>query len=37
MTFYPLEFWGVKIWHPKDQPMGLFGWQGIIPAKAAKM
>jgi uncharacterized membrane protein YheB (UPF0754 family) len=37
MTFYPLEFWPVKVWQPEDQPMGLFGWQGIIPAKAATM
>ena len=33
MTFYPLEFTpaAMKIWQPKDQPFGLFGWQGIIP------
>ncbi|CAM9751844.1 unnamed protein product [Ascophyllum nodosum] len=37
MTFYPVEFWGIKIWQPKDQPLGFFGWQGIVPAKAAKM
>lgn len=28
MTFYPLEFWGIK---------PFLGWQGIIPSKAAKM
>lgn len=37
MTFYPVEFWGIKIWQPKDQPLGCIGWQGIVPAKAAKM
>mmetsp|Transcript_70961 Transcript_70961/g.199027 ORF Transcript_70961/g.199027 Transcript_70961/m.199027 type:complete len:430 (+) Transcript_70961:3866-5155(+) len=37
MTFYPLEFWPLKVWQPEDQPFGLFGWQGIIPAKAGKM
>ncbi len=37
MTFYPLEFWGVEVLRIKDQPLGLFGWQGIIPTKAAKM
>ena len=37
MTFYPLEFWPIKIWQPHDQPVGFFGWQGIIPAKAATM
>jgi uncharacterized membrane protein YheB (UPF0754 family) len=28
MTFYPLEFWGIK---------PFLGWQGIIPSKAEKM
>ena len=37
MTFYPLEFTGVKLYQPKDQPFGFFGWQGIIPSKAGKM
>ena len=37
MTFYPLEFWGPELVRIKDQPLGLFGWQGIIPTKAAKM
>jgi len=37
MTFYPLEFFGWKLWQPKESPLGLFGWQGIIPTKAGKM
>lgn len=37
MTFSPLEFWGIEIWRYKDEPWGLFGWQGIIPSKAEKM
>lgn len=37
MTFYPLEFVGIELVRIKDQPLGLFGWQGIIPTKAAKM
>jgi len=37
MTFYPTTFWGWEIYRFKDQPLGLFGWQGIIPTKAAKM
>ncbi|CAM9310844.1 unnamed protein product [Ectocarpus fasciculatus] len=37
MTFFPVEFWGIKIWQPEDQPLGCIGWQGIVPAKAAKM
>lgn len=37
MTFYPLEFWGIPLFRLKDEPWGLFGWQGIIPTKAEKM
>mmetsp|Transcript_11200 Transcript_11200/g.18553 ORF Transcript_11200/g.18553 Transcript_11200/m.18553 type:complete len:415 (-) Transcript_11200:242-1486(-) len=37
MTFGPLEFFGIQLFRLKDQPWGLFGWQGIIPTKAEKM
>lgn len=37
MTFYPLEFWGIKLFRIETEPWGLFGWQGIIPTKARKM
>jgi uncharacterized membrane protein YheB (UPF0754 family) len=37
MTFYPVDFFGIKIWQPEDQPLGFCGWQGIVPAKAGKM
>jgi len=37
MTFYPLEFKPWKVWQLEGSPFGLFGWQGIIPAKARKM
>lgn len=37
MTFQPLEFWPLKLYQQKGQPWGLFGWQGIIPAKAVEM
>ncbi|GAX23384.1 hypothetical protein FisN_15Lh100 [Fistulifera solaris] len=37
MTFYPLEFRGIEIFRIKNEPWGLFGWQGIIPTKAEKM
>eukprot|EP00803_Ostreobium_quekettii_P007449 evm.model.scf_598EXC.1 EVM.evm.TU.scf_598EXC.1 scf_598EXC:11108-14323(-) len=37
MAFGPTEFWGWKVWQPKRQPFGLFGWQGIVPAKASVM
>lgn len=39
-TFYPIEFFGIPIKRfacGPDQPVGCIGWQGIIPAKAAKM
>lgn len=33
MLFYPIDWTGVSIlrWH--EQPFGLFGWQGVVPAK----
>ena len=40
MTFYPTEFWGCEIYRGgifKDQPIGICGWQGIIPTKAGSM
>ena len=37
MTFQPLEFWPWKVYQQAGQPWGLFGWQGIIPAKAVEM
>jgi uncharacterized membrane protein YheB (UPF0754 family) len=37
MTFYPLEFFGIELFRIKNEPWGLFGWQGIIPTKAEKM
>ena len=36
-AFYPLEFVGINIYRFKDEPYGLFGWQGIVPSKARKM
>lgn len=36
MCFYPLEFWGWKLWQPEGSPFGVFGWQGIVPTKAKK-
>ena len=37
MTFYPIEYTGINLYRFKGQPLGLFGWQGIIPTKAAEM
>ena len=28
MTFYPVEFFGIPLILIKEQPFGLFGWQG---------
>lgn len=37
MIFYPIEFWGIQIRRWPEQPLGLLGWQGIVPCKAKKM
>jgi len=37
MIFYPIKFWGVDVRRWDEQPLGLFGWQGIVPCKANKM
>lgn len=37
MTFRPIEYFGVQWFRIKEQPWGLFGWQGIIPTKVRKM
>mmetsp|Transcript_12147 Transcript_12147/g.23147 ORF Transcript_12147/g.23147 Transcript_12147/m.23147 type:complete len:416 (-) Transcript_12147:404-1651(-) len=37
MTFRPIEFFGPELFRLRNQPWGLFGWQGIIPTKAEKM
>ncbi|CAM9626443.1 unnamed protein product, partial [Phaeothamnion confervicola] len=37
MLFYPLRWRGLPLWVVEGQPLGLIGWQGIVPAKAASM
>lgn len=37
MTFKPIEYRGYDYFRVKDQPWGLFGWQGIVPTNAEKM
>ena len=46
MIFYPIGFWGLPLLQYVEgqvygfdilQPLGFFGWQGIVPAKAAAM
>ncbi|CAK0836341.1 unnamed protein product [Prorocentrum cordatum] len=37
MIFYPIEFFGIPVRRWPQQPLGMFGWQGIVPAKTQKM
>ena len=37
MTFYPIEYMGINLYRWPDEPLGIIGWQGIIPTKADKM
>lgn len=37
MIFHPLVWRGIPLRVMDGQPLGLFGWQGIVPAKAGVM
>lgn len=37
MIFFPIQWRGIPIYKVEGEPLGLFGWQGIIPAKTLKM
>ncbi|VEU39138.1 unnamed protein product [Pseudo-nitzschia multistriata] len=37
MIFYPVQFKGIPIWRKAEVPLGLLGWQGIVPCKTATM
>lgn len=37
MIFYPIQWRGINVKRIEGEPLGLFGWQGIIPAKTTKM
>lgn len=37
MIFYPVQFKGIPIWRRPEIPLGLLGWQGIVPCKTATM
>jgi len=38
MMFYPIEYVGSEWYRPApDSPGGLFGWQGVVPAKTERM
>ncbi len=37
MIFYPIQFRGIPIYRVKEVPLGLIGWQGIVPCKTRTM
>lgn len=37
MIFYPIKFRGLPIYIRKEVPLGLIGWQGIVPCKTVPM
>jgi len=37
MIFYPIRWRGIPFYRVEGEPLGCFGWQGIIPAKTAQM
>lgn len=37
MIFHPLVWRGIPLRVVEGQPLGLLGWQGIVPAKAGVM
>ena len=36
MIFYPIEYFGVALRRWVNQPLGVVGWQGIVPFKRVK-
>lgn len=37
MIFYPVEFRGIPLYVRPEVPLGLLGWQGIVPCKTKTM
>ena len=37
MIFYPVHFKGIPLWRKPEVPLGLLGWQGIVPCKTKTM
>jgi uncharacterized membrane protein YheB (UPF0754 family) len=37
MIFYPVQFRGIPLYRRPEVPLGLLGWQGIIPCKTKPM
>jgi uncharacterized membrane protein YheB (UPF0754 family) len=35
--FYPIKWFGIPIYRWENQPFGVLGWQGIVPAKRVAM
>ncbi|KAL3922756.1 MAG: hypothetical protein SGILL_002033 [Bacillariaceae sp.] len=37
MIFYPIQFRGIPLYRRPEVPLGLLGWQGIVPCKTKTM
>jgi uncharacterized membrane protein YheB (UPF0754 family) len=37
MIFYPIKFRGIPLYQMPEVPLGLLGWQGIVPCKTRPM
>lgn len=37
MLFYPIEYFGTSYVRFDNAPYGIFGWQGVVPARTEKM
>ena len=37
MIFYPINYLGIPLWRKPEVPLGLIGWQGIVPCKTKTM
>jgi len=37
MIFYPIKYVGLDLFRKEEVPLGLIGWQGIVPCKTRKM
>lgn len=37
MIFFPIKWRGIPFYRVEGEPLGLIGWQGIVPAKTLKM
>lgn len=37
MIFYPIHYMGIPLWIRPEVPLGIVGWQGIVPCKTRTM